>query len=95
MSEDKYLQYLRIPLYKLFYSNRAKLMTLDIETAEAVSNDYHIDEVRLIIKSLRWAVQQPNFPFDSLLPGLAYSNQDIYLYLVRVLKHLQKMGLDI
>jgi hypothetical protein len=91
MKHSKTLEFLRIPLYRLYYLADVKEAdVLDSKLLLQICQDYEADEVREIISSLEWAVKHPGFDFNALLPGLKHSNSDIYFYLTKVLEKMKK-----
>lgn len=84
--------FLRIPLHKLYHIENVD--TFDGLTEEDISSlrcEYTDEELSEIIKSVRWAVQNREYDFSSLLPNLNHSNEDIYKYLSRLEQSLAKL----
>ncbi len=77
--------FLRIPLNKLYYiDNVNDFSGLTIQDLESLKSEYDELELKGIVESVRWATQNPNYDFLSLLPKLQHSNEDIYRYLCKL-----------
>lgn len=84
------LTFLRIPLHKLYYLDSiADFDGFSMEDLDALSKEYSEDEIKNIKNSVRWAIEHPDTDFQSLLPDLPFSNNEIYSYLVKIGKTLQ------
>lgn len=85
MKTEELIKRLRIPLYKLYYvDNIDNFVGLDKDELNAFREDYSQQEIEEIINALKWAVENPEFDFQSLLPNLLQKNESIYQYLCRL-----------
>jgi hypothetical protein len=87
MSKDMHISALQIPLYGLQFAKNIRVPgSVWPELLASLRKDYDEQMRSRIIESLRWAVQNPDYPFSSLLPGLeVHSNEDIHGFLANLL----------
>jgi hypothetical protein len=77
--------FLRIPLHKLYYiDNVSDFSGFTKKDIESLKNEYDESELIGIVESVRWATQNQNYDFSSLLPNLKHSNDEIFLYLCKL-----------
>jgi hypothetical protein len=89
MKTEELIKRLRIPLYKLYYvDNIDKFVGLKKDEIDGFRKDYSQQEIKDIINALKWAVENPTFDFQSLLPNLPQGNELIYKYLCRLYDQL-------
>jgi hypothetical protein len=87
-----HINYLRIPLYKLYYLDDIDTFTgLTEKDINSLKTEYTVEELSEIIKSVNWAVKNKEYDFASLLPNLNRSNEDIYKYLCKLERSLPKL----
>lgn len=87
-----HIDFLRIPLHKLYYIDNVDTFTgLTEKDISSLKNEYTVEELSLIIRSVHWAIQNEDYDFSSLLPNLKYSNEDIYKYLSKLEQSLTKL----
>jgi len=81
---------LRYPLYKLYYlEDISSFKGLSATECASFLQEYE-DSLRLeIITALKWASEHPNVDLTNILPNLPFPNNEIQLYLKRVLTSLQ------
>jgi uncharacterized protein YpuA (DUF1002 family) len=86
------INYLKIPLYKLYHLDNADTFTgLTEEDLNHLKTEYTESELTAIIDSVKWAIQNENYDFSSLLPNLNHSNKDIYKFLCKLDRSLVKL----
>ncbi len=82
------INYLRIPLYKLFYiKNLSDFSGLTNEEIESAKKEYDHTDIRGIVEVVKWATNHPDYDFLSLAPWLditTYSNEEIYQYCCKI-----------
>jgi hypothetical protein len=83
------LSVLCIPLYKLHYLDEIADQPLTQRELEQLYTDYDGDEIQRLFSSLEWAYNHPHYPFSSLFPGVRFSDQEAYRYLVNLLRQLK------
>ena len=77
--------FLKIPLNKLYFIDDVETFSgLSIQDLDSLRTEYDESELNEIIESIKWARQNPDFDFLSLLPKLKHSNEDIYKYLCKL-----------
>lgn len=77
--------FLKIPLYKLYYiDDISKFSGLSHEDIRELQNEYSESELIEITRAVKWAVQNKDYDFSSLLPNLNFSNEDIYVYICKL-----------
>jgi len=77
--------FLKIPLNKLYFIDDVETFSgLSIQDLDSLRTEYDESELNEIIESIKWARQNPDFDFLSLLPNLKHSNEDIYKYLCKL-----------
>jgi hypothetical protein len=87
-----HIEFLRIPLHKLYYiDNIEEFSGLTEKDISSLKSEYTVEEMSEIIKSVHWAVQNKEHDFNSLLPNLNFSNEDIYKYLTKLERSLAKL----
>lgn len=75
------INFLKIPLYKLYYIEDVNDFTgFDKEALDEIIAEYEPEEIEGILNSLEWANNHPDYDFSSMLPDLNHSNADIYEY---------------
>ena len=85
MKTEELIKRLRIPLYKLYYvENIENFVCLKEDEIDGFRRDYTQQEIKDIINALKWAVENPEYDFQSLLPNLPQRNELIYKYLCRL-----------
>jgi len=90
MPEDMYVRALRIPLYGLEYAKNIRdPSSVWPELVASLQKDYDEQTRSKIIESLRWAVQNPNYPFSSVFGLDVHSNEDIHAFLGNLLKAIE------
>jgi len=86
------INFLRIPLNKLYYiDNVNDFSGLALQDLESLKSEYDESELKGIVESVRWATENPNYDFLSLLPNLQHSNEDIYIYICKVENSLNSL----
>ncbi|MFN7372103.1 MAG: hypothetical protein ACK5ZY_07415 [Cyclobacteriaceae bacterium] len=74
-------KHIRIPLYKMYYiTNVKEEKFIDANFIKSFKKDYTLVQQNEILSSLKWALENPNYDFKSLLPGLKHTNDDILYY---------------
>lgn len=74
--------FLMIPLYKLFYiDNINDYSGFSEDDLEYLKIEYDESVLIGIVGSVRWATQNSDYDFLSLLPDLKQSNDEIFKYL--------------
>jgi len=92
MKTEELMKRLRIPLYKLYYvDNIENFVGLNKDELDGFRKDYSQQEIKDIINALKWAVENPGFDFQSLLPNLPQKNELIYKYLCRLYDQLSSI----
>ena len=82
MTSNFNTNFLKIPLYKLYYiDDLSDFAGLTEQELESLENEYDEFELKGIIESVEWAKRNPDYDFSSLLPNLQHSNEEIYGYL--------------
>jgi len=77
--------FLRIPLHKLYYiDNVSDFSGFTKKDIESLKSEYDESELIGIVESVRWATQNQNYDFSSLLPNLKHSNDEIFQYLCKL-----------
>ncbi len=77
--------FLRIPLHKLYYiDNVSDFSGFTKKDIESLKSEYDESELMGIVESVRWATQNQNYDFSSLLPNLKHSNDEIFQYLCKL-----------
>lgn len=83
--------FLRIPLHKLYYiDDISNFSGLTQNELESLKDEYDESELTEITESVRWATQNQNYDFSSLLPNLKQSNDEIFRYLCELDVYLRK-----
>ena len=89
MKTEELIKVLRVPLYKLYYvDNIENFVGLNKVELDSLRRDCSQERIKEIINSLKWAVENPAFDFQSLLPNLPQKNELIYKYLCRLYEQL-------
>lgn len=57
--------------------------------ADLLWNEYTEEEVQDIVEALEFAADHPHFDFVGLIPTIRHSNQDIHLFLCKILRSIQ------
>lgn len=83
--------FIRIPLFKLHHiSSIDDFSGLTEEEWSAAALEYSEEELVEIKKSIRWAVENEGFDFQSLLPNIKFSNHEIYVFFCKLNKTMPK-----
>jgi hypothetical protein len=86
------INYLRIPLYKLYYMESVDSYSgLTSDELIALKRKYPEEDVSGIVKAVEWAVENKDYDFSSMLPNLTHSNKDIYHYLCVLNRSLKNL----
>lgn len=84
MEKEEAIKFLKIPTYKLYYlDDPADYSGLKEKEVERFEEVYSADAQK-IRDALDWAMMNPNYDFNSLLPELNKTNEQIYDYLKKV-----------
>ncbi len=76
------INYLRIPIAYLFDINSLHDFTeFKRSSLEYFTNGYDESDLNGIIEALKWAVENPEHDFSSMLPNIKYNNNEVYGYL--------------
>lgn len=82
--------YLTYPLYGLYHTDSIDDYSgLSFEQWEKSKTVYTKEQLENIIISLKWAVENKDYDFGSLLPDLPFDNAQIYEYLCKMEKSLK------
>jgi hypothetical protein len=80
-----FVSFLMIPLYKLYYiDNIVDFHGLTDSEISSLKGEYTQDQIVGIVDSVRWAIDNRDFDFSSVLPNLNKSNDEIYEYLQKL-----------
>lgn len=87
---------LRIPLAALQFAPDIRQRIEQDEAAvrqhcQRLYSGYEPDEVASLLRQLRWALQNPTYNFQAMLPGVKAANEDILFYFAFVLNILQQV----
>jgi hypothetical protein len=87
--------YLRIPLYKLYYINSLDEVVYDEKFIKLFKEHYSGEKRRKIFNSLQWVKDNPstNFKDFAMHENLKFSNKDIYLYLMKLYDFMKEHNL--
>ncbi|MEJ2455889.1 MAG: hypothetical protein P8103_17280 [Candidatus Thiodiazotropha sp.] len=86
--------FLRIPLHKLYHIDDVSAFSgLADEEIESLRGEYTELELNEIIHSVKWAIENKDYDFSSLLPNLRQSNEEIYKYLYKLGRSLEDLVL--
>ena len=81
--------FLRYPLYKLYYlediSNFQGLSSEEL----AAFREYEAPQRSAIMNALKWVSENPDVDLTNVLPDLPFQNNDIHLYIEKVLASLK------
>ena len=87
------INYLRIPLSKLNYiDDLASFGGLNKDELVSLRIEYSEKELKEIIVAARWAKNNPNHDFRTMLPNLKFTNLEIYRYLTVILGQLETIN---
>jgi len=79
------INYLKIPIANLYdLDDLNDFKGFKKSGLEYFIGGYEKSEIDGIIEALKWAVENPNYDFLSLLPGLKHTNEEIYEYLCKL-----------
>src|SRR5690606_35310452 len=71
----------KVPLYSLFHIKDIRSHPrLDEKDLEALLGKYGPDKMRIVLVGLEWAVQNRDFDFKGVFPGMRHSNEEILQY---------------
>jgi hypothetical protein len=84
------INFLRIPLYKLYYIDNVYDYVIDDQFIKAYSKAYSEQERGSILEALEWASVNADYDFKSLLPDIKFTNEEIYFYLTYLLRFIQE-----
>jgi hypothetical protein len=85
------INFLKIPLYKLYYISDVNAFSgLTQEDINSLKKEYDESELEGINSAIKWALQNKDYDFSSLLPNLSHSNKDIYNYICKIHASLAK-----
>ena len=85
------IKFLRIPLYYLIFEKDIKNKKLyDSGFNRSVKNNsYSQVELYSINQALKWAVENKDYDFKSIMPDINHlTNEDIYYYLNKILSKI-------
>ena len=88
MKTEEIIKSLRIPLYRLIYDDLENFNGLEENELKNGYRHYSHQVLNDIINALKWGVENPEFDFRSLLPGIRPSNKDIHNYICILYKQL-------
>jgi hypothetical protein len=76
---------LRIPLAALQFAPDIRQKITQDEAAyrqhcQRLYSGYEPEEITSLLTQLQWALQQPDYNFQGILPGVKTSNEDILFY---------------
>lgn len=84
----------KVLLYGLFHIKDIKSHpAFDSRQADKVLNNYGPEKVRIIIQGLEWAVKNRDVDYQSIFPGMRYSNEEILWYFDKTLKEMMESDL--
>lgn len=75
------LTFIKIPLYKLNYVSDIDEIKLDQNFLSQFCNEYEIEERKSIFEQLDWAVNNPDYDFNSLVTSDRFTNKEIYSFI--------------
>jgi len=76
------INYLKIPIANLYdIDDLNDFKGFKKSGLEYFIGGYKKSEIDGIIEALKWAVENPDYDFSSMLPHIKHSNKDIYKYL--------------
>jgi hypothetical protein len=89
MSSIQHFEYLKYPLYKLYYiDNIEKFNGFTESEVERIKETYAGETLEGIIAALKWAYEKPDIDLTKVLPELPHTNEQIHRYVGIVLKAL-------
>ena len=84
----------KVLLYGLFHIKDIKTHPcFDQASAEKAVRNYGKDKLKIIIEGLCWAVENRDVDYQSVFPGMKYSNEQILWYFDKTLREMQQLGL--
>jgi len=93
MEPESIIGTLRIPLYAIVTSTSEEVDALrgftELQRKKWMKRD--AAERAEILEALTWAKNNPDYPFNTLLPGLRPSKEEIYDYLCRVQLEFERL----
>jgi len=76
------INYLKIPIANLYdIDDLNDFKGFKKSGLECFIGGYEKSEIDGVIEALKWAVENPDYDFSSMLPNIKHSNKDIYEYL--------------
>lgn len=80
--------FIKIPLYKLNFVSNINEIQLDENLLNQFCNEYEPEERKSIFKQLDWAVDNPEYNFNSLVTTDEFTDKEIYGYIQKLHKFL-------
>ncbi|MDH4240603.1 MAG: hypothetical protein OEW48_13665 [Phycisphaerae bacterium] len=93
LEREKFLQYLRLPLYGLYHINNIEQSSTGDYLYDIVPefrDEYSVEEQDEIIKSMEAAITDNSMDFSEALPKLPFDDDDIRQHLRATLKRLRE-----
>lgn len=84
------LTFIKIPLYDLNYVSNIDEIKLDQNFLSQFCSEYEIEERKDIFEQLEWAVNNPDYDFNSLVTSDKFSNEEIYDYIRKLHKFISE-----
>lgn len=86
MSEERYIN---IFLYHLIDIENLS-PNFDNDFLLSLKSDYSAEDRNNIIKALYWAVKNPSLDFQSMLPGICFTNDEIFKLILSIVNKIEE-----